>query len=284
MEVMCGHRDGYCLARNNFRVYHDPDTDRILFFPHGMDQLFGKANSPMQPQMNGLVARAVMETPQGRQRYRQRFAVLLTNVFVVRAIDQEVERRLAQLRSVLSAKEERGLERELAALKERVAKRHHDLARQIAEPEPQPLRFIDGVAPVTGWQAVDPPASGRMERTNGPGGRAALHIRAGPVTSASWRAKARLGHGRYRFEGAVCTLGVKPLDFGKNQGACLRVAGARGKEISHVTGDQDWKALGVEFEVPAPDQEVELICELRARRGEAWFDADLLRLLRLPEP
>src|SRR5439155_403236 len=45
MEVMTGHRDGYCLARNNFRIYHDLDTDKIIFLPHGMDQLFGKADA-----------------------------------------------------------------------------------------------------------------------------------------------------------------------------------------------------------------------------------------------
>src|SRR5207248_5641745 len=80
MEVITGHRDGYCLARNNFRIYHDLDTDKIIFLPHGMDQLFGKADAPIQPQMSGLVARAVLEIPEGRQRYRQRLASLLTNV------------------------------------------------------------------------------------------------------------------------------------------------------------------------------------------------------------
>src|SRR5438105_4813164 len=83
MEVITGHRDGYCLARNNFRIYHDVDTDKILFFPHGMDQLFGKSPSTVQPRMNGLVARAVMETSQGRQQYRQRVGFLLTNAFDV---------------------------------------------------------------------------------------------------------------------------------------------------------------------------------------------------------
>ena len=28
MEVMVGHRDGYCLARNNYRVYHDLDSEQ----------------------------------------------------------------------------------------------------------------------------------------------------------------------------------------------------------------------------------------------------------------
>lgn len=41
MEVMLGHRDGYCLARNNHRVYHDLDSGKMVLFPHSTDQLFG---------------------------------------------------------------------------------------------------------------------------------------------------------------------------------------------------------------------------------------------------
>ena len=49
VEVMICHRDGYCLARNNFRIYGDPETKRMVFFPHGMDQLFGKFDMPWKP-------------------------------------------------------------------------------------------------------------------------------------------------------------------------------------------------------------------------------------------
>src|SRR5207244_1709630 len=81
IEIMACHRDGYCLARNNFRIYQDRDSGKIVFFPHGMDQLFGKADASIQPHMHGLIARALLETPEGRQGYRQRVALLLTNVF-----------------------------------------------------------------------------------------------------------------------------------------------------------------------------------------------------------
>ncbi len=61
MEVMVGHRDGYCLARNNYRVYHDIDSDRMVFFPHGMDQLFGNPGATWLPHLTGLAAKAVMD-------------------------------------------------------------------------------------------------------------------------------------------------------------------------------------------------------------------------------
>ena len=52
MELMANHWDGYCIGRNNFRVYHDRDTDKIVFFPHGMDQMFGDPTYAVYQRMN----------------------------------------------------------------------------------------------------------------------------------------------------------------------------------------------------------------------------------------
>src|SRR5207247_9899403 len=35
MEVISGHRDGYCLSRNNFRIYCDSNAGKIVFLPQG---------------------------------------------------------------------------------------------------------------------------------------------------------------------------------------------------------------------------------------------------------
>src|SRR4030095_3564082 len=36
MEILTGHRDGYGLAKNNFRIYHDLGGGRLVFLPAGM--------------------------------------------------------------------------------------------------------------------------------------------------------------------------------------------------------------------------------------------------------
>jgi hypothetical protein len=38
----------------------------------------------------------------------------------------------------------------------------------------------------------------------------------------------------------------------------------------------------LEFDRPAGPPETELLCELRAAAGEAWFDLGSLRLVRIP--
>jgi len=74
--VLICHHDGYSLDQNNFRIYHDPTTDKMVFIPHGMDLIFDDPTRDLEPRFNGTVARAVMETPQGKQLYRQRLKEL----------------------------------------------------------------------------------------------------------------------------------------------------------------------------------------------------------------
>lgn len=81
VEVIVSHWDGYSLGRNNYRVFHDQDTDRMVFLPQGLDQTFQPRNIPAVPQMSGLVAKSVLEIPQFRERFRVRQAELLTNTF-----------------------------------------------------------------------------------------------------------------------------------------------------------------------------------------------------------
>ncbi|HEY2951944.1 MAG TPA: CotH kinase family protein [Verrucomicrobiae bacterium] len=279
-EVIIGHRDGYCLAHNNYRIYHDPERDRIIFLPHGMDNLFGRPDAPWRPHLAGLVARAVIETPEGGRRYRERIGLLLTNAFKVQALTDHVNQLVSQIRSALDSAAARDFAREAIAVKERMAHRRTELERQLSAPELLPLQFEHEVARLSGWRAVDEPAPGRMEQGKAADGRAALVIHARGDTSASWRCKVLLGRGRYRFEGKVAIAGVKPLAAGKNNGAGLRLSGHKPPQPYDLVGDSAGEQLQYEFEVDLPTEEVELVCELRARAGDAWFDLDSLRLVR----
>ena len=85
MEVMLCHWDSYSMNRNNYRVYHDPKTDKLVFMPHGMDQVLGidrdNLDLSVTPTMVGMVAKALMSTPEGRRRYLERFERLFTELF-----------------------------------------------------------------------------------------------------------------------------------------------------------------------------------------------------------
>ena len=281
MEILLGHRDGYCLARNNFRVYHDVDSGRMIFLPHGMDQLFGNARAAVQPMMNGIVARALMEGPEGRIAYRTRCAFLFTNLFSASRINGRIDASVAHIYPALGREEGAALQREASALKLRIAARIAEVDRQLQQPALELLRFQNNVGAPSSWQPVDVPEGGRLVQTNTAHGKQALVISAGPITSASWRAKVLLPRGRYRFEASLKTEGVERLKFGKNHGAVIKVPTVPSARPEPLLGSQPWKSLQVPFEVGEREQEIDLVCELRASKGTAWFDKESLRLVRL---
>ena len=89
-----------------------------------------------------------------------------------------------------------------------------------------------------------------------------------------------VGRGRYRFEGRARVAGVQPLSYGLHQGVGLRV-GSKARRMDSLTGDSPWRMLTAEFQVEQSIEEIEFICELRARAGEAWFDLDSLKVVPL---
>ncbi|HKS36821.1 MAG TPA: CotH kinase family protein [Verrucomicrobiae bacterium] len=280
MELMICHWDGYCLGQNNFRVYHDPRTGKIAFLPTGMDQVFSKADMPWKPDMSGLVARAVMETPEGRRQYAARFRALFSSLFVSERLTNRVNQVLAGLRPSLKAGMFGEMQRDAAALCVRIAERERSLRKQLGEPDPVFADFHHDVALLRGWKAFDEPVGGKMLDDQRPDSRGVLRIVAGARTSASWRTTVKLKQGRYRFQGRVRVIGATSLPFGNSHGASLRVAG-KTQRSPELVDTSDWEELQTGFEVRAAEEEIVLICQLRANSGEAWFDKASLSLVRL---
>lgn len=288
MEVILIHWDGYALNRNNWRIFRDLDSNRMVFIPHGVDQTFGvgqRRDSSIIPRMSGRVARAVLATPEGRRRYRQRLAQLCATVFkpdeIVRRID-EVEASLRPALMRWSARAARSQEQQANGFKQRVVRRANDLERQLGTP-PSLLRFgsDDGVR-LTGWQA-SPVRSGTptLNQRKDPQGQPCLTVSADHgASTGSWRTTVALAAGRYRFEGRARVQGVVVEPDDTRSGAGLRIS--KGLMPSKMAGTTGWQSVSYEFEVEDEINEIELICELKAVQGEAWFDATSLRLVRLP--
>ena len=105
-------------------------------------------------------------------------------------------------------------------------------------------------------------------------------IKAGPeASSSSWRTRIVLGPGKYQFQGRVRVNGVTIAEGDARAGAGLRIS--KGAMPKKITGTSDWKLCQYIFEVADRSSDVELICELKATGGEAWFDLKSLHLARL---
>lgn len=292
LEIMTWHWDGYYMKRNNYRVYHDPDSGKLHFFPHGMDQMFWRPDGPIFPnERDGLVSHALLDTPEGKLRYRQHMAGLLTNVFTAEKLTNHIallQSRLQPELQRINAETARNQAGEATKIRNAVLNRIKHLDRLLNQPPPKPIRFdADGIAALTKWEVPDTVIStgGTFSRSTDSDGRKTLHIvveKPGERCIGSWRSRVMLEAGHYVLEGRVRTAGVTPFKTDttppKGVGAGLRLSRAAEPRKNQLMGDTGWTKLEYEFTVSAGPDEIPLICELRALAGEAWFDLESLKL------
>jgi spore coat protein H len=291
LEIMTWDWDGYVKNRNNYRIYHDLETGKMVFFPHGMDQMFWeptgtgpktRSEAVMPSDWFGpLVAQGLIKgTSQGKRLYQKRFGEVFTNVFHIETLTNRVDQLAALLRPHLGSDYEGQVKR----MRELIVGRHAFLHRMLSEPAPVPLLFSNGMAPVKKWEItavpIDP-ANAKRDRVEIEG-RKALHISTTTNTAASWRSTVLLTRGQYRFEALAKVAGVESLsNTNKGAGAGIRHSGIRKPRANKVEGDSGWVPLTYEFPVPHEEDEIQLLCELRAAKGEVWFDLGSLRLVKL---
>jgi spore coat protein H len=296
LSVMLADWDGYLLNRNNYRLYFNPSNGRAVFLPHGMDQLFQRAEMPIVPGWNGIVGRAVLDTPEGRKAYESRFQAVYAEVFRFERMSNAVARAVEVLRPVVPDMDNRArqttariaariayLERQplIEALPGRVrpevratpwAQRSSSDVAAVGAPGPAPA-----VMPLANWQP-QPAGAARLEQAE-VDGRRVLRIVATGDTTASWRATLRLKPGRYRLEARGRAQGIEAVRDNLGEGAGLRISGATMARLNKLTGNTNWRLLAYEFEVLDQEREVTCVAELRARQGQVEFDLNSLRLV-----
>ena len=134
VEVIAADWDGYPIKPNNYRVYHDPDRDKITFIPSGMDQMFGDTGWPVVPGFNGLVARGLIDTPEGRKRYVARFREVVKSVYKPDALAKrldEVEKRVQPVLAAVDAGAGRDYKNQVERLRAAIRQRGKNLDEQL---------------------------------------------------------------------------------------------------------------------------------------------------------
>jgi len=280
VEALIVHWDGYAIGCNNYRVFHDVSRDKMVFMPHGLDQLFGISSSPtlsLTPTFKGMVAKALFAVPEARRRYLQRIEGLATNEFRTEKLHARVDRLAARLRPALSHDLAEEFDEAVQAFKGRIALRMRSVAQQLGTTK-RPVQFSEGGAmPLSGWSfkgGPNQPAQG-SRRADGP--RDVLRVESGgaPESSGAWRTTLFLDAGHYEFTGVARTDGHSTTK-GTN-GVMLRISGER--STNGIALPRDWKTLTYEFDVRGLE-DVELVCEFRGAQGWGEFDARSLRLVR----
>lgn len=290
MDVIQCDWDGYAMNRNNWRIFHDLDANKMVFIPHGLDQMFGvqrtTPNLPILPPMQGMVARAVVATREGRRRYLERVSQLYTNVLHVEAILKRVDELASVIRPVIAESNPQAArhhDQEVQWLRQRITRRDESLKNQLMNQlmiVTSPREFhAGGVMRLTGWKPGTQAGKPSFGDDHGSQGNAPLYIAASDAnTVGSWRTRVMLDSGNYRFGGRIRTKDVRPRSGEPDKGAGLRIS--RGTIPKGLSGSTEWRSFACSFQVPEGGADVEFVCELRASEGEAWFDRASLRVIR----
>jgi spore coat protein CotH len=136
MDVILDNWDGYTFNIKNYEAYHDPETGRMVFMPHDLDQVLRDVDASLIPNPRGMVSQAILRNPQTRAAYQARVAELAKKVFVASTLVQRLDAQAALLHRGLKdydpnlATEVLG---QVGSLKERIKNRAQVLAGRMKE-------------------------------------------------------------------------------------------------------------------------------------------------------
>lgn len=130
METLVGHTNGYALAKGRYRIYNDPGTGVMVFMPHGIETVFGKPDAPITPEMKGLLAKAVLETPEGKKRYREELKKILGKTFKLDLTQARAKELAGKVKPALKDKAA-DYDKAVNEFLERLAARHKFVEQQL---------------------------------------------------------------------------------------------------------------------------------------------------------
>lgn len=281
LEIITADWDGYSLNKNNYRVYENPATGKLVFLPHGMDQMFGvwrmKPTSSITPMMHGLVSDAIIRTAEGRRLYLARMRELVAKIDADK-LCARVDQLSARIRPLITDDTLRYQEQAAMQLKTRIKTRLASVREQLPIAN-DPVKFDStGSYALRDWEFRRDSGSPGYSRR----GNELRLIASGRPAYGSWRTLVRLGEGNYRLEGKVKLVNPEwGLVSTNRPGVTLRVSGERAATM--ITNAPGWQLIRYDFPVHGL-ADMEVVCEFRASRGEAVFDADSLRVIRRDGP
>lgn len=126
--------DGYPRNRNNYRLYFPPKGAPAVFIPHGMDQLWGNPGEAVWPGWGGMVARALLDHPEGKKKAVAAYREIVEKHFQLDPLTKRVDEwgnRAKEAVATVNKDWAKGYENELNGLKSRLKQRSELLAKEL---------------------------------------------------------------------------------------------------------------------------------------------------------
>ena len=278
LDVMLWNWDGYAQNKNNYRLFNDRSTGKMVFMPHGLDQMFWKPDGPVLPRTDGLVATAVLQVPKLRERYFVRMKELRATAFNPVEMTNRAYQIAAKISPTLkeidaSVAESHGAS--VNAFADGIVRRARSLDQQLSTPIVAVKFDAAGKSSVANWSPITNFGKPELEKEG-----EVLQAAATQGSSiGSWRAQVWLEPGKYSFAADIKTDGITPDIGDPRAGAGLRIG--RERSETYLRSKSDWTTISHEFTVDGSLTQVQLLCEFRGAEGQASFRS--LQLSRLSE-
>ncbi len=281
LESMMRHHDGYAISINNYWIYQDPTNSRAVFLPHGMDQLFYQPQAALLPDLEGVLALAVLQTQTGRREFRARCVTLYTKFFPT--LSNRVEIGRAKIRPVLAQLGSNTVahhDQAVTNLQRRIDERLRYLQREVLSTPSEPLFGEAGIATLTNWIAAVEDGSPNLTETN-------LHqilrvqFKGGDKSAlARWQTRVLLSTGTYQISAKVSA--DQSVFRGPACPVSLRIWGMNEVQAEMIRSDPRVVEMRSAFEVAPANQGDYLIqCEAHGTETSVSYQFSSITLTRL---
>ena len=135
IDVLVDHWDGYSFNMNNYYIYHRKSDGRLMFLPHGMDQLFQDSQRDPDAEPSGQLSARVRQVPALDARFRAALQHVLATAWDVAALQARMDQVSAVVHT--TTRTDRRVRGDLDAFDENLAIEKAKLAdrkAQLAQP------------------------------------------------------------------------------------------------------------------------------------------------------
>lgn len=102
LQILSTDWDGYIRKPNNYRVYFQPKDGKATFIPHGMDQLWQNPGEGLWHGWGGMVARAILDHPEGKKLVAAKLKIMLEQFFTVDRLNKRIDELMPRARDAIA--------------------------------------------------------------------------------------------------------------------------------------------------------------------------------------
>lgn len=130
LEMLTASVNGYTYLRNNYRIYHEPKSDKLVFLPHGLEATFGSVG--FKPPGGSLVVNGLWELPEFQRLYRTRLAELANRHWRVETLTNRIHTAAEKLVSAATDRKfAEQIQREELKLRKQIEQQHQLVQAEI---------------------------------------------------------------------------------------------------------------------------------------------------------